>query len=208
MSVKQDAYSFLGNDITGTMEVKVWSLGAGQTAYELQDPAVNRTWRPGELKIITFHELYSLLNHPGGQFLLTHRLQVRDNKVREALGLPLDPEFLYTEDDAKKLVIEGNKDRILDALEFGPVGLASMIKHHAVNLTKDVDMIEFFNTLFQMNIQGIKASVDKIDEVQDKQKERRVQDGEKATKKQAPKRERKSMPLNPSEQANQVASTE
>lgn len=199
MSIKKDPYDFLGEDITGNMEVKVWSIGSGQVAYSLTDPAVNRVWRPGELKIITFHELYTLNNQPGGGFLLANRLQIRDNKVREALNLPLDPEYLYTEEDAKNLVINGTKEQILDALEFGPVGLASMIKHHAVVHTQTIDRMEFFNTLFSMNIQEIRSSMDKVDETPTAQRERRAAPVEKQEAEAPAKRERKSTPLTPSE---------
>lgn len=191
-------YDFLGEGLTRDLEVKVWAIGAGLTAYELREPAVNRVWRPGELKILSFYELYALSNHPGGMVLLRDRLQIRDNKIREALNLPLDPEYLYTEEDAKNLVLNGTKDQILDALEFGPVGLASMIKHYAVTLVNTIDKMDFFNTLFSMNIQEIRLSMEKVDDAPTNTKERRTSTAE--TKQEAPvKRERKSAPLQPSE---------
>ena len=111
MSIKKDPYDFLGEDITGAMEVKVWAIGAGLVTYSLVDPSITRVWRPNELKVITFHELYQLANTPGGMQLLHDRLQIRDSKVRIALQLPSDPEFLYTEEDARNLALKYWEDR-------------------------------------------------------------------------------------------------
>lgn len=207
MSVKKDPYDFLGEDITGAMEVKVWAIGSGVVAYSLTDPQVNRVWRPNELKVITFHELYQLSNHPGGMALLRDRLQIRDNKVREALKLPLDPEFLYTEEDAKNLAINGTQEQILDALEFGPLGLASMIRHHAILHVDSLDRVNFFNTLFSMNIQELRSAVERVDDdISDAQPKRRAavkSKGEETTTEQ-PKKQRKAQPLKPSEPLVQV----
>lgn len=208
MSIKKDPYDFLGTEITGAMEVKVWAVGAGKVHYQLEDPKVSRTFNPGELKVLTFHEIYQLANHPGGMFLLVNNLQVRDNKVRQALGLPMHPEYLYTEEDAKKLVIEGSREQILDALEFGPLGLASMMKHFAIVHVDSSDKIQFFNKLFSMNILELRENLDKEDENATKKGTRRaaISTGETDENKEAPKRrERKAEPLKPSEPLNQVA---
>ena len=203
MSIKKDPYDFLGTEVTGAMEVKVWAVGAGKVHYELQDPKVTRTFNPGELKILTFHEIYQLANHPGGMYLLVNNLQIRDNKVRQAIGLSVDPEYLYTEEDAKILVVNGTREQILDALEFGPLGLASMIKHFAVIHVDSSDKINFFNKLFSMNILELRDAFDKEDESQPKAGKRRATPIEAAQP--AETRKRKSQPLNPSEPVNQIA---
>jgi hypothetical protein len=204
MSIRKDPYDFLGEGITGVMEVKVWAVGSGIIAYNLTDPQVNRTWRPNELKVLTFHELYQLSNHPGGAALLKERLQIRDNKVRAALQLPLDPEYLYTEEDAKNLAIDGTQEQILDALEFGPLGLASMIKHHAILHTNSLDRLNFFNTLFSMNIQEIRNST--ADEPTEQKQEPSRRRSSSKIENSNPKSTRKSKPIQPSEQLVQVPS--
>jgi len=205
MSIKKDPYDFLGEGITGAMEVKVWAIGTGIVTYALADPQVTRTWRPNELKVLTFHELYQLSNHPGGAVLLKERLQIRDNKVRQALQLPLDPEYLYTEEDAKNLAINGTQEQILDALEFGPLGLASMIKHHAILTANSLDRVNFFNTLFSMNIQELRKSVEEAPEEKPEAPRRRSQPKQVSEEVEA-KPVRKSKPLKPSEPLVQVPS--
>lgn len=209
---KQDTYStFLGEHITGDLEVKVWSTSVGTVGYGLDDPKVSRSWQPGELKILTFHELYQLSNTAGGPALLLNYLQIRDQKVREALQLPVEPEYLYTEEDAKKLVKTGSEDQILDALEFGPVGLASMIRHYAIIETTDINRMKFFNNLFSMNIETIRDNMKDESTEQGSPKaggQRRVKAEETKEEQPSAKRERKSQALRPSEQSVQEATTE
>ncbi len=210
--LKQDTYSsFLGDHITGDLEVKVWSTSVGTVGYGLDDPRVSRSWQPGELKIISFHELYQLSNSPGGQAILLNYLQIRDQKVREALQLPLEPEYLYTEEDAKKLAKTGSEDQILDALEFGPVGLASMIRHYAIIETTDINRMKFFNNLFSMNIETIRDNMkdETVDQNSGKTAgQRRVKAETSSEEVVAAKRSRKTQALAPSEQTVQEATVE
>jgi len=203
---KANPYSFLGEEITPDLEVKVWCIGAGRAAYALNDPQVSRRWNPGELKILTFHELYQLVNAPGGRFLLTNRLQIRDNKVREALQLPLDPEYLYTEEDARRLVKTGTQEQILDALEFGPTGLASMIKHFAIVEVDSLEKMEFFNKLFRMNIKNIREANSEQPKEASPTPKRRAGAPKTETSESKPKR--KAEALKPSEPKNQKPSEE
>jgi hypothetical protein len=214
MAVTQDSYSsFLGEHITGTMEVKVWSNSIGAVGYGVDELRVSRSWQPSELKIVTFHELYLLANQPGGMALLTNYLQIRDQKVREALQLPLEPEYLYTDEDAKKLVISGTEDQILDALEFGPISLAGMIRHYAILEVTDINRMKFFNNLFSMSIEVIRDNMrdesEGTDEANKPTGQRRVQvNQETAETKPSPTRERKGSALEPSEPTVQEATEE
>jgi len=214
-STKHDTYSsFLGEGITGDLEVKVWSTSMGEVVYALQDPKVHRSWKPGEVKILTFHEVYQLANSPGGMPLLANHLQIRDPKVRQALQLPMEPEYLYTDEDARKLANTGTEEEILDAIEFGPSSLAAAIRYYAILDVDSLEKIKFFNTLFRMNIQQIR------DNLKDDNAEANL--GETSSKRRVkkdplalpdimpnpidsePKKTRKTKALNPSEQKEQV----
>lgn len=138
MSLSTRDYSFLGEGITADMEVKVFNNSGGRVSYNLAEPRVSREfYRPGHMISVTFDEIYALSNEPGGMDLLLHFLQIRDNKVREALSLPMEPEYLYSTEDVKKLVLQGTQDQLLDALEFGPYGLVEVIRKTAVDLKID-----------------------------------------------------------------------
>jgi hypothetical protein len=213
MSIKQDLYSsFLGEEITGDLEVKVWSTSIGDVVYALDDPRVHRNWKPGELKIITFHELYQLANTPGGMPILVNHLQIRDENVRKALQLPMEPEYFYTEEDARKLVNTGTEEEILDALEFGPRSLASMIRYFAILDIDSLEKMKFFNGLFRMNIQQIRENLKEDDEevVSTTESKRRVQKAPEieAEPVKETKKTRKASTLTPSEPTQQVPTEE
>ena len=210
-SIKHDTYSsFLGEGITGDLEVKVWSTSIGEVVYALEDPRVHRSWKPGEVKILTFHEVYQLANSPGGMPLLVNHLQIRDMKVRKALQLPLEPEYLYTDEDARKLVRNGTEEEILDAIEFGPRSLAGAIRYYAILDVDSLERMRFFNTLFSMNIEQIRENLRDAEStqatVESKRRVKKDVEESKVEIEQSEKKVRKTKALQPSEQREQVPS--
>jgi len=153
-------YGFLGvgEDLTGATPVRVANLSPHVVEYVLTDPAVRRTFTPAtptqvDLKTIQFHELYTLYNSPGGPRLVYDHLQIQDNRIREALGLPTDPEFGFSYNDIKKLVQEGTEEEILDAIEFGPYYIPQWMKNIIVTEgLNDYSKRKFFGTLFSMDL--------------------------------------------------------
>lgn len=159
-------YSYLGvADLTGDYPVRVVNVARRKVNYVL--PELNNTTRnfapapfsgKPEVKVITFHELYLLHNSPGGAKLIYENLQIKDNKVRVALNLPTDPEFDYSIEDIKKLMVDGTKEQILDALDFGPFYIAQWMKSTLVTekVAISYDKIKFFETLFRMNLDNLR----------------------------------------------------
>jgi hypothetical protein len=92
----------------------------------------------------------------------------------------------------------------LDALEFGPLGLASMIKHFAIVYVDSSDKINFFNRLFTMNILELRDGLEREDDTQAKPGKRRASTTV-AEEEVVKKKERKTQPLKPSEPLNKVA---
>lgn len=151
-------YSFLGVEgLTGERMVKVWKRANGRVSYILDEPKVRREWvRGDEVKMITFHELYTLSNDPGGRAILEYFLLIKDQDVLKALQLPLDPEYQYTEEDCKTLALKGTKEQILDALEFGGYGIATLIKRAATeNRIDSTDRKNMLNDIFKFNLDTI-----------------------------------------------------
>lgn len=161
-------YSYLGvDDLKGDRQVRVSNVARRKVHYVL--PELNNTTRtfapatPGanlDTKLVTFHELYLLHNSPGGQKVIFENLQIKDNDVRIALGLPTDPEFDYSIEDIKKIMNSGTKEEILDALDFGPAYIAQWMKGALVteNVKLDYDKIKFFETLFRMSLDNLKSN--------------------------------------------------
>lgn len=163
-SYKDVDYSYLGVDgLHGDYMVRVSNLSRKRVVYTIPELNLYRDFRPAQgnqidTKTISFHELYLLSNSPGGEKLIWDNLQIKDNDVRKALGLPEDPEFDYSIEDIKKLVVDGTEEEILDALDFGPFFIASQIKGLLITDTPPIsyDKIRFFEGLFRMNLQVLK----------------------------------------------------
>lgn len=161
-------YSYLGvEDLKGDRPVRVTNVARRKVNYVL--PELNGTTRnfapapvsgKPEAKVITFHELYLLHNSPGGAKLIYENLQIKDNDVRIALDLPTDPEFDYSIEDIKKLMVEGTKEQILDALDFGPFYIAQWMKSTLVTeaVKIDYDKIKFFESLFRMKLDNLREN--------------------------------------------------
>lgn len=161
-------YSYLGVEgLRGDRPVRVSNVARRRVSYVL--PELNNTTRSfpaapssgrTEVKVITFHELYLLANSPGGAKLIHENLQIKDNEVRKALDLPTDPEFDYTVEDVRRIMVNGSKEEILDALDFGPVYIAQWMKSELA--TGDVkigyDKIKLFEGLFRINLNNLREN--------------------------------------------------
>lgn len=179
MSLSTRDYSFLGEGITADMEVKLFNNSGGRVSYNLSEPRVSREfYRPGHMISVTFDEVYALSNEPGGMDILLHFLQVRDSKVRKALSLPMDPEYLYTPEDIKTLVLKGTEDQLLDAIEFGPYGMVELIRKTAFDLRLDsASRIELLSDVLKIDLKRIykNAEEDDKDLAKAEQPKRRTQ---------------------------------
>jgi hypothetical protein len=199
-------YSFLGIEgLTGDKLVRVWKRANGRVSYVLEDPKVRREWsRNDEVKMISFHELYTLSNDPGGKGILEYFLLIKDQDVLKALNLPLDPEYQYTEEDCKTLVLKGTKDQILDALEFGGYGVATLIKKQAIDSKIDSsERKKLLNGIFNFDLDAIYSNKEWAEMDTDKTSETRQRRAKPLTSTETeeskPKRKRKSEALTPSE---------
>ncbi len=174
-SYKDVDYSYLGVEgLHGDYMVRVSNLSRKRIMYTLPELNLARDFRAADgstvdTKTVSFHELYLLNNSPGGPKLIWDNLQIRDNDVRHALGLPEDPEFDYTYKEIKELIETGTEEEILDALDFGPFFIASQMKAILVTETPKIDYnkIRFFEGLFRTKIETLKDNFDwsKGDEV-------------------------------------------
>ena len=95
---------------------------------------LQRTFSAREEKIVPFEELRRLMYVPGGRTLLEQYLIIKDKDVIEELGLDVEPEYFYNEEEIKDLFVNGSLDQFLDCLDFAPEGVIDMIKSLAVSL--------------------------------------------------------------------------
>lgn len=116
-------------------KVKVTNRIAGYVTYNVPEMQnLSRTFTSKETKIVDFEELRRLMYVPGGQGILEKYLIIEDKDVLKELGLAVEPEYFYNEEEIKNLFVNGTLDEFLDCLDFAPDGVLDTIKYLAVNM--------------------------------------------------------------------------
>lgn len=118
--------------------VPVRNRNNGSTSYTLKEDGIFRIWhKPGEVKNISISELKKASYIPGGNYILKNLLIIEDAEALEALDMVVEPEYSYTDEDIKKILLS-NDDNALDVLEdflnFSPSGGIEILKQLAVQL--------------------------------------------------------------------------
>ena len=118
-------------------KIKVINRCTGRVGYYIPELRVDRQFAPKETKEISFGELEALSFIPGGMPILKNYLVVRNEEALKELGLEVQPEYYYTEEDIKRLLQTGTIDEFLDCLDFAPDGTIDILKQIAVDLPLD-----------------------------------------------------------------------
>ena len=90
--------------------------------------------RLGFKMLLSEESIRNIAYNPGGRFILENRLIINDSELIKKLELNLELEDTYTPEDIKELLINGSKDQLEDALNFGNDGTKELIKDTAINL--------------------------------------------------------------------------
>lgn len=114
--------------------VEVRNRNVGTTGYTIPDTGVRRTFTVGEVKHIDLEELKTLQYVPGGEYLLKNCLMIKDSDALAALDMEVEPEYFYTEEEIKKILLSGSIEQLEDTLNFAPDGVIELIKSLAVKL--------------------------------------------------------------------------
>jgi len=115
--------------------IEVKNRDNGHVGYYIQDlNNLRRDYAPGETKKITFEELKKLSYQPGGLKLITDFLLVNNEEaIAEILG-KVEPEYYYTDEEVKELLLNGSLDALKDCIDYAPAGVRDLIKKYAVEL--------------------------------------------------------------------------
>ena len=112
--------------------IKVTNRSGASVGYTVPDLGVIRRFANKETKEITAEELRKLSYIAGGRYIIENCLKIdNDELIKELLGT-VEPEYNYTEDDVKNLLLNGSLDELLDCLDFAPDGIIQLIKDFAV----------------------------------------------------------------------------
>lgn len=131
-----------------TTLIKVVNRDNGTVGYTIPDLGnLHRNFQPKEEKEVTMEELRKLSYLPGGLTLLKDCLVIKNaDAIAELLGT-VEPEYHYTEEEIKKLLLHGTMDQLMDCLDFAPQGVVDLLRTLAVELqVSDINKREAIKT--------------------------------------------------------------
>jgi hypothetical protein len=117
--------------------IKITNRDNSRVGYYIPEMGVRRQFMPRETKEISFEELQNLYFVAGGRELLESYLIIKDEKAIKELGMDVEPEYFYSEEDVKNILTKGTLNEFLDCLDFAPDGVLEMIKDLSVSLPLD-----------------------------------------------------------------------
>lgn len=115
--------------------IKVRNRDNGVVGYNI--PEMNnlrRNFAIGETKEITMDELRKLSYIPGGDVILRECLVIENEEALKEILSDVEPEYFYTDEDIKTLLLSGTLEQLQDCLDFAPSGVIDLVKDYAVKL--------------------------------------------------------------------------
>ena len=157
--------------------VRVTNRDNGHVGYRIPDMNnLVRDFSANETKNITVEELKKLAYISGGPTLIRDYLIIDDAEVvKEVLG-EVEPEYYYTEEDVKNLLLTGSLDALKDCLEFAPKGTIDLVKKLAIEMPlNDIAKRKAILEMTGFNVDAaIMVNEETKEESDDTQKVRRI----------------------------------
>ena len=116
--------------------IKVTNRSNGRVSYGIPDSnGLRRLFHSKETKEIPMEELRKVMWSTGGAYILKNTLIIENKEaVQELFSTEPEPEYYYTEDEIKQLLLTGTNDQLLDCLDFAPEGVVNVLKNLAVTM--------------------------------------------------------------------------
>lgn len=115
--------------------INVTNRNNGTTGYTIPDLGnLHRRFEAGETKKITMEELRKLSYIPGGEAILREYLIIDNKEALDELLNGVEPEYFYSDEEVKTLLLNGSLDQLMDCLDFAPEGVIELVKKYAVEL--------------------------------------------------------------------------
>ena len=171
--------------------VRVTNRDNGHVGYKIPDMNnLVRDFSANETKNITVEELKKLAYISGGPTLIRDYLIIDDEEVvKEVLG-EVEPEYYYTEEDVKNLLLNGSLDALKDCLEFAPKGTIDLVKKLAIEMPlNDIAKRKAILEMTGFNVDAaIMVNEETKEESDDTQKVRRISEPKKEENKSTGRR--------------------
>lgn len=121
------------------MKINIKNRSDNFVGFGIPEMHLRREFAPNETKEIDKEELEKVAFQPGGQELLDEYFVILDKEVAEQISpsVSVEPEYNYTEDEIKELLLTGSYDKFLDFLDFAPQGAIDIAKSLAVKYATD-----------------------------------------------------------------------
>ena len=107
---------------------------AAKVVYTIPDRGIRRELAPGQAIRTTKEEIEALSYATGGLDLIRNHLLVKDEEILDDLNINREPEYYMNANDVLNLLKNGSLDELLDALDFAPEGVITLIKDLSVEL--------------------------------------------------------------------------
>ena len=107
---------------------------AAKVVYNIPDRGIRRELAPGQSIRTTKDEIEALSYVSGGLDLIRNHLLVKDEEILNDLNIDREPEYYMNANDVLNLLKNGSLDELLDALDFAPEGVITLIKDLSVEL--------------------------------------------------------------------------
>lgn len=114
--------------------ILVKNNSANSVGYQIPEDGIDRQFNIGETKRIPLEELQKVQYAPGGDYILKNCLTIQDKDALAFLNMSVEPEYFYTQDDIKKILLEGSMDEFEDFVNFATEGGLETAKKLAVEL--------------------------------------------------------------------------
>ena len=115
--------------------INVTNRNNGTTGYIIPDLGnLHRNFLAGETKKLTMEELRKLSYIPGGETILREYLVIDNKEALDELLNGVEPEYFYSTEEIKTLLLTGSLDQLMDCLDFAPEGVIDLVKRYAVEL--------------------------------------------------------------------------
>lgn len=114
--------------------VKVTNRGNWTVCYSIPELQVNRSFAAYESKMIPAEELRRLAWIPGGRSIISNYLIIGSETLAREVLDNVEPEYFYSKEDIISLLTTQSDEALMDALDFAPEGVVSMIKEIAVEI--------------------------------------------------------------------------
>lgn len=117
--------------------VKVTNRSRATVGYRIPETGVRRVFTPGETKVLPADEMRALSYQPGGPALISRNLLIEDMTLLNEMAIKTEPEYFWNKDQVIAMLEDNGPqsvDKLIDCLNFAPVGVIDLVKEQAVAL--------------------------------------------------------------------------